>query len=116
MSNKIIIIKQDETGVIPLGKSPTLWDNFKKWVENTKLFNAIIIHSGNPDCRIDGFSEKLSLSLNLNSRKISTFEELPPELLMEFYINSPWYHPTNWSAITEKIKENGNNTRNGIKE
>jgi len=60
------------------------WYKFKTWVENTKLFHAIITYSGTPTI-IEGFDENESLRLAVSGRKITTFEELPEELLREFY-------------------------------
>ena len=62
---------------------------FKEWVEQTALFQNIVTFSGNPHWRLDAFTEDELLSLQLNHKKISTFEELPKELLFKFFENYP---------------------------
>lgn len=73
---------------------------FKRWVENTKLFQTIVAHSGT-GVEIYGFDENIELRLVLSSTKITTFEELPKELLKEFFINSPWYNPKEDTHLLE---------------
>ena len=64
------------------------WSRFKQWVENTALFQSILQHSGNPAASIEAADK--SIRLDLSFKKIHNFEELPTELLLEFYKNSPW--------------------------
>lgn len=66
------------------------WFEFKTWVEQTKLFQTIVVHSGT-GVEIEGIDENDSIRLTLSNRKITTFEELPKELLEQFFIHSPWY-------------------------
>lgn len=71
---------------------PTLiasWPEFialKKWIEGTSLYDAILKDSGTNThiVGVDG-----SLALTVSGRKINSVEELPIELVIEFYNNWP---------------------------
>lgn len=75
-----------------LYQSKKIWDKFKSWVEQTQLFNALLKYSGNPNCRIEAFTDKEYLEFQLNGNKVEKFEDLPKELLLKFYLNSPWHN------------------------
>lgn len=62
---------------------------FKEWVEQTHLFTTIkqMVGTG---VRIDMYEYQQSLELT-GVIKIEKVEDLPIELLWQFYINSPFY-------------------------
>lgn len=62
---------------------------FRDWILTTKLFHAIVQHSGNPVVSINTFTDDETLSLALNNKHVETPEELPIELLLKFYDNYP---------------------------
>lgn len=61
---------------------------FKEWIEQTSLFNTIKRFAGT-GLIIEGIPNGLSLQLNGISN-IQSAEDLPIELLIEFYLNSPF--------------------------
>lgn len=68
------------------------WEKFRDWVANTSLFHAILQLSGNPDARIEAFTEEEFLSLNLNTHRVDKVEDLPIEMLAKFFQNYPDNH------------------------
>lgn len=71
----------------------TIFDNnkvFKEWVEQTSLFNALVQDSGNPTC-VGIRATDNSLELLTRGIKVSTVYDLPFELVVEFWKNSPFY-------------------------
>lgn len=71
------------------------WNKFKEWVMGTSLYHAILEHSGHDNHTLhygDDAAEGGRLRLDFNNTKISSFEELPIEILIKFYENSPWYN------------------------
>lgn len=63
---------------------------FKEWIENTPLFGAIKVHAGT-GLIIESLPHGLSLELN-RVAKIEKAEDLPIEMIKEFFINSPFYN------------------------
>lgn len=61
---------------------------FKEWIENTSLFSTIKRFAGS-GIIIEGIPDGLRLQLNGIS-DINVAEDLPVELLLEFYLNSPF--------------------------
>lgn len=71
----------------------TKWEGFARWVEETALFNAI--KEGIPKSRemkVDYYTIQAGdFQLNLSSNKdVNVAGDLPVEMLIEFYLNSPW--------------------------
>jgi hypothetical protein len=67
---------------------------FKEWVENTQLFSVIKEESHTfrgVNTRIQANDGTLALSLEPGV-VIEKAEDLPKELLIQFYINSPFYN------------------------
>lgn len=58
----------------------------KKWIETTSLFQSIVYNSGT-DTKIHAIDG--SIDLSVANRKIKTVDELPIEILIEFYHNWP---------------------------
>lgn len=67
------------------------YDAFKKWVEDTKLFAVIKHHTQNGGFLPEIRSAKISLSLKAGV-VVNKMEDLPQELILEFFLNSPFYH------------------------
>lgn len=83
------------------------WREFKKWVEQTSLFNALLKDSGT-NTIIEYFSKEEVFSMQLNFKRIAKFEQLPPELLIKFYQNSPWFANPHYRSIGsgDELKDN----------
>lgn len=68
------------------------WRAFLTWVENTSLYTAL---QNDPyGTEIRGHSPEGDVMLNLHlvrDRPINSAEDLPVEILRNFYINSPWF-------------------------
>ncbi len=71
---------------------------FKEWIEQTSLFNTIKMHVGS-GIRIDLIPNNASYILNKGG-KVEKAEDLPIEMIVEFFINSPYYcNKTNFDNI-----------------
>jgi len=86
---------------------------FKTWIEQTQLFN-VIKQESNPATRAyTGIAPKLvSDKIQLQLREgviITKAEDLPVEMIMVFYENSPYTSPT-YRYSTNKIKLIENDT------
>ena len=70
------------------------FSRFKEWVEDTALFDAI--KKGTNDARnaLIGYRiETPDMTLTLaRDRIVNKFEDLPIEIVKQFYINSPWFN------------------------
>ena len=64
--------------------------DFKAWIEQTALFHAIVNDVGGT-IRLHGPDGEVTGEFARNGRTIKAAEELPIEVLYEFYINSPFY-------------------------
>lgn len=62
---------------------------FKEWIEQTSLFNTIKRFAGT-GIIIEGIPDGLRLQLNGIS-KVEKAEDLPIEMIIQFFNNSPWY-------------------------
>jgi len=72
----------------------TEFDTFLQWVEGTALFDAIKHLSGKrPEdlVIIEALTDKESMSIQLNGTKIEKATDLPKEILLKFWQNSPWW-------------------------
>ena len=80
---------------LPIAR-PSDWILLKQWIEDTKLFAVIKAYTtgeaggGGVMPRIIGVDPPLSLSL-IPGVIINVAEDLPVEIIMEFYRNSPYY-------------------------
>jgi hypothetical protein len=82
-------------GGIPNLENPIVKDRvfqsipgFKEWIEQTSLFQNIKRFAGT-GIIIEGIPNGLRLQLNGIS-KVDTANDLPIEMIIEFYNNSPW--------------------------
>lgn len=72
--------------------------SFKEWVEGTTLFHSLVKNSGNPLCEgIDAADG--SFSLDTKGVSVKTVYDLPFELIVEFWKNSPFYNPIDNNQI-----------------
>lgn len=65
---------------------------FRAWIRTTKLFNALIEYSGRPEVTLVGFEDQLNpeIMMQLSGIHVSEPEDLPYELVIEFFRNSPF--------------------------
>lgn len=82
--------------IINLNGSPTIvaevneFRVFKKWIEGTRLYHSILQYSGtNIAIRSNEIGEEDISLLEVHDRKIRSVDELPLEVLFEFYRNYP---------------------------
>ena len=73
---------------------PTEWYKFREWVENTQLFHTLVMATNR---RAEGVEYEHirtpDMLLTIESHiKVHTFDDLPKEMVYQFYINSPWYN------------------------
>ncbi len=85
-------MKKDVENVPHAGilSAKSIGKEFKEWIENTPLFGAIKVHAGT-GLIIESLPHGLSLQLN-GIGKIEKAEDLPIEMIKEFFINSPFYN------------------------
>ena len=70
----------------------TEFDTFLQQVEGTALFDAIKHLSDKPNVRIDALTENEMLVLEMHGqKKIEKATDLPKEILVKFWQNSPWW-------------------------
>lgn len=60
---------------------------FKEWIEDTSLFHSIV----NNPLAMEIKAIDNSISLKPTGKKVEKAEDLPVELILEFYRNSPYY-------------------------
>ena len=72
---------------------------FKDWVEQTSLFAALSNDFGET-IRCHDIDGNISMEFERNGIPINVAEDLPIELLIEFFINSPFFNETNQKLLT----------------
>lgn len=73
--------------------------DFKAWIEQTQLFHAIV-NDAKMGAEIRWTDKDKNLqSLQLNGRQINKAEDLPIELIKNFYLNSPYVGDTKQRQI-----------------
>jgi len=81
------------------------WLQLKHWIEHTKLFTTIKVHTNSGGRfgvmpMIVGVDPQLELSLQPGV-VINVAEDLPIEIIEEFYRNSPFYKQTNQNQLPD---------------
>lgn len=74
---------------------------FKEWVEKTCLFNKLVYETNHKPVGVDFHriqSDEISIDLR-EGIKINKAEDLPVQLLREFFLNSPFYLSENYELI-----------------
>lgn len=67
--------------------------DFKAWIENTSLFHALKADRGGV-IRLHAEDGDIDGEIFRNHIIIEKAEDLPIEMIQQFYINSPWYDNT----------------------
>ena len=100
-----------EEGGIQKPKDPIMKDRvfeslpgFKEWIEQTSLFSTIKRFAGS-GLIIQGLPDSLRLQLNGISN-VQAAEDLPIELIQQFYSNSPWHEYETTVSKIHKLIEN----------
>jgi hypothetical protein len=65
------------------------WQKFLDWVEQTKLYQFITVHSINPSMELRTL-EEFGMSIKFNGTGINKPDELPIEVLQQFYHHYPY--------------------------
>lgn len=95
-----LIDEKDEKPWMPyleyLRHTDTQFAGFCSWVENTMLFNAIKTDPNSTE--IIGHSPEGDVNLRIfldKTKPVNSATDLPKEILLNFYINSPWFTQPN---------------------
>lgn len=90
---------QNEDPAMTKSRVFSLLPGFKEWIEQTQLFATIRKFAGS-GIIIEGLPDSMRLHLTGIS-KIEKAEDLPIELIQQFFINSPFINHTNNDTTKE---------------
>lgn len=102
---KFIVINGKEV----MCKNPEQWNGFMRWVEETHLFHAI--KEGVKNHKLMGVSyyivRAVDVELNINtSIDVNKADDLPIEILQNFFLNSPWHKQLCGDDIQQLLTDN----------